>query len=73
MINVTNTYIPEKQKYLQYVDRIFENGWLTNNGELVQLLEKRLSEYLGVPYLVLTANGTLALQFAMKLLQIKER
>ena len=71
MINVTNTYIPDKQKYQQYVERIFESGWLTNNGELVQLLEKRLSEYLGVPYLVLTANGTLALQVAMKLLQVE--
>ena len=70
MINVTKTYLPEKEKYEAYLGRIFEKGWLTNNGELVQELEAKLTSYLEVPYLVLTANGTLALQVAAKLLQL---
>jgi len=70
MINVTKTYLPDKKKYQYYLDRIYENGWLTNNGELVQELERRLAEYLDVPFLVLTANGTLAIQVATKLLQL---
>jgi dTDP-4-amino-4,6-dideoxygalactose transaminase len=64
MINVTKTYLPDKSKYKDYVDRIFESGWLTNNGQFVQELEKRLAGYLGVENILVTANGTLALQIA---------
>ncbi len=71
MINVTKTYLPQKQKYLEYINKIFKSGWLTNNGELVQNLEKRLEDYLGVPHVILTANGTLALQIAYHLLELK--
>lgn len=71
MINVTKTYLPEKSKYLEYVDRIYQSGWLTNNGEIIQELEKRLADYLDVPYIIPVANGTLALQVAARLLDIK--
>lgn len=71
MINVTKTYLPEKEKYQKYVDRIFASGWLTNNGELVQELERRLCTYLGVRHVVLVSNGTLALQIAYRALGIK--
>ena len=38
---------------------------------MVQNLEKRLVDYLGVPHVILTANGTLALQIAYRLLELK--
>ena len=44
MINVTKTYLPNKEKYHKYVDEIYANGWITNNGPLVKKLEKRLAE-----------------------------
>jgi len=71
MINVTKTYLPSLEKYQEYVRQIFESGWLTNNGKFTQALEKRLAEYLDVPYVVLVSNGTLALQIAYRLLDIK--
>ncbi|RPH31773.1 MAG: DegT/DnrJ/EryC1/StrS family aminotransferase [Bacteroidales bacterium] len=71
MINVTKTYLPALDKYQDYVRRIFESGWLTNNGEFTRTLEERLSEYLQVPYIVLVSNGTLALQIAYRLLDLK--
>ncbi len=71
MINVTKTYLPDREKYKSYIDRIFDSGWLTNNGQLVRELEKRLSEYLQVENLMLLANGTIALQIAYKALGIK--
>lgn len=73
MINVTKTYLPALEKYQDYVRRIFESGWLTNNGELTQTLEDRLSKYLQVPYVVLVSNGTLALQIAYRLLKVKDQ
>ncbi len=72
MINVTKTHLPDKEKYKSYVDRIFESGWLTNNGQFVQELENRLSEYLGVKHLLLVSNGTLALQVAYHALSIQK-
>ena len=71
MINVTKTYLPNKEKYKQYVDEIYENGWLTNNGPLVQRLEKRLAEYLGVKNIILVSNGTIALEIAYRTLDLK--
>src|SRR5574344_1387173 len=70
MINVTKTYLPNKEKYKEYVDEIYANGWLTNNGPLVQKLEKRLAEYLGVKNIVLVSNGTIALEIAYKALNL---
>jgi len=71
MINVTKTYLPDKDKYKQYVDEIYANGWVTNNGQLVQRLEKRVAEYLGVKNIVLVSNGTTALEIAYRTLGIK--
>ncbi len=71
MINVTKAFLPNKEKYQSYVDRIFDSGWLTNNGVLVQELEARLKEHLGVKHLICVANGSLALQLAYKALGLK--
>lgn len=71
MINVTKSYLPNKDKYMKYVERIFESGWLTNNGILTQTLKNRLDEYLQVTNTVLVSNGTLALQVAYKLLGLQ--
>lgn len=68
MINVTKTYLPDREKYINYVNRIYNSGWLTNNGQLVQELERRLAQYLGVKHIVLVSNGTLALQIAFRAL-----
>lgn len=70
MINVTKTYIPNVEKYKEYVDKIFASGWFTNNGVLTQELEHKLSEYLGVRNIILVSNGTLALQVSYKLLNL---
>ena len=71
MINVTKTYLPDKEKNKQLIDEIYANGWVTNNGPLVRLLEKRLSDYLGVKNLILVSNGTVALEIAYRTLGIE--
>ena len=71
MINVTKTYLPDKEKYKKYIDEIYENCWVTNNGTLVQKLEKRLAEQLGVKNIVLVSNGTVALEIAYRTLGLK--
>lgn len=71
MINVTKTYLPDKEKYKKYIDEIYANGWVTNNGPMVKLLEKRLADYLGVKNIVLVSNGTVALEIAYRTLGIE--
>ena len=70
MINVTKTYLPDINKYNSYVEKIYENGWVTNYGPLVKLLEQRLANYLGVKNLILVSNGTAALEVAYRVLNI---
>lgn len=71
MITVTKSYLPNKEKYKSYIDRIYESGWLTNNGMLLRELEQRLQDYLGVKNLILVGNGSLALQLAYKALGLE--
>lgn len=71
MINVTKAYLGNKSKFLAYVDRIYQSGWLTNHGPLSLALEERLKDYLGVRHVTLTNNGTIALQIAYRALGIK--
>ena len=71
MINVTKTFLPSREKFNNYVDEIYKSGWLTNNGSLVQKLASKLKEYLGIKNIILVSNGTLALQVAYRLLDLK--
>lgn len=67
MITVTKTFLPPIEQYQQQVQRAWDNQWLTNRGELVLELEGKLREYLGTGHIVITNNGTIPLQMAVKL------
>lgn len=68
MINVTKTFLPPIAEYNQQVQRAWDNQWLTNRGELVLELEEKLRHYLSVSNIIVTNNGTVPLQIALKLL-----
>lgn len=72
MIPVTKPYLPSREKLNKHIDGIYERQWLTNNGQLVQELTRRLEEYLGVKNLLLVTNGTLALQIAYRALGVSD-
>lgn len=63
---VTRSDLPPLENYINYLKKIWTSRQLTNNGEFVQLLERKLEKYLKVKNLLLVANGTLALQLALK-------
>lgn len=71
MINVTKPFSPPEHEYLEYIHSIFKRNWFTNNGPLVNELELRLKEYLGLDHLLYLSNGTIALQIAIKALDLK--
>jgi dTDP-4-amino-4,6-dideoxygalactose transaminase len=68
MINVTKTFLPPIEEYNKQVQRAWDNQWLTNRGELVLELEEKLRDYLSVSNIIVTNNGTVPLQIALKLL-----
>ena len=69
-ITVTQPYLPPLDEFIPYLQQIWDNKWLTNNGPLHQQLEKELADYLGVKYISLFSNGTLALISALQALNI---
>ncbi|MCJ2373405.1 DegT/DnrJ/EryC1/StrS family aminotransferase [Pseudomonas sp. RGM 3321] len=70
MINVTKTYLGDIDQFKRYVEGIYARGWLTNHGPLAKELTDRLKDYLGVKHIILTNNGTLALQVAYRALRL---
>ena len=71
MVNVTKTFLPEKEVFLKYVDGIWDRCHLTNHGPLVNELETKLKDYLGVKHFFFMNNGTIALQIAIKALDLR--
>jgi len=70
MINVTKTYLPPLEEYMEYLKGVWEKVHVTNHGPLVTELEAKLKESLGVKHLFFVNNGTIALQIAIKALQL---
>ncbi|MFY0593573.1 DegT/DnrJ/EryC1/StrS family aminotransferase [Roseivirga sp.] len=71
MILVTKPFFPERAEYQKYLDQIWDNKWVTNNGPMVKELESSIGRNLKTTKPKLVSNGTLALQIAIKALGLK--
>jgi len=69
-IYVTKPFLPPLDEYNSYIKKIFDNGVLTNEGPFVISLEDDISKYLQTSNVECVANGTLALQLAIKVLGV---
>ena len=69
-IYVTQPSLPPLEEFIPYLEKIWESKQLTNNGPFHQKFERELADYLGVAYVSLFANGTLALITALQVLRI---
>ena len=70
IIKVTSPLLPDLSEFNEYLKKIWDSQWLTNNGHFHQELEKALAEYLKVPYISLFTNGTLPLITSLQALRI---
>lgn len=70
MINVTKPFLPAKEVYDRYLQGIWNRNWITNHGPLVNELELKLKEYLDVSHMLYLNNGTIAIQIAIKALEL---
>jgi dTDP-4-amino-4,6-dideoxygalactose transaminase len=70
-LHVGRPNMGDRDIFMAYVDQIFENRWLTNNGPLIQQLEQRIADYHHVKHCVAMCNGTIALEIAIRALELK--
>lgn len=69
-IYVTKAFLPPIEEYKKKIEQIWENNWITNNGPMHNELEINLKKYLKVNETVLFTNGHLALDIAIKSLDL---
>jgi dTDP-4-amino-4,6-dideoxygalactose transaminase len=70
IINVTKTFLPPIEEYQLYLKQIWDKNQLTNQGPLLLKFEEKTKKYLSVDNFHFVANGTLALQLALRSLNI---
>lgn len=70
-IFVTEPSLPPLEEYISLLHQAWETGILTHNGPLVKKFEAEFSKLLGVNDFITTTNGTIALQMAIKALELK--
>ena len=70
-VQVTSPYLPSLEAFIPYLKQIWDSKWITNNGPFHEAFEKQLAKHLGVEYISLFANGTLALITAIQALGLE--
>ena len=71
-LHVGRPNLGDRDALLRLTGEIYDRRWLTNNGPLVQELEARLAQRLGVKHCVAMCNGTIALEIAIRALGLKD-
>ncbi len=71
-INVTKPFMPPIKIYKSYIEEIYNNLWLTNQGPLLKELEANICSMLGLQNFHYVTNGTIALQLALRALDISD-
>ena len=69
-LTVTSPLLPDLNEFSTMLQNIWNNKWITNNGQYHQQLEEALCKYLKVPFISLFTNGTLPLLTALQALRV---
>jgi dTDP-4-amino-4,6-dideoxygalactose transaminase len=59
-----------REQFMKLAGEMFDRRWFTNDGPLVREFEARVAGFLGVRNCVAMCNGTLALEIAIRALQL---
>ncbi len=70
-IMVTKSSMPPFEDYIEEIKKVWESSWLTNNGPQHVLFEKNIKNFLRVDNASLFVNGHLALETAIKALDLQ--
>lgn len=69
-LHVGRPNLGDRDKFLRLAGEIFDSRHLTNNGPKVRELEARLADFLGVRHCIAICNGTIALEIAIRALDL---
>ena len=69
-LHVGRPNIGSREAFMKFAGEMFDRRWLTNNGPLVQEFEQRVASYHGVKHCVAMCNGTIALEIAIRALNL---
>ena len=72
-----NKFIPVNTPKIFYQDKVnvkecLDKGWISSEGNFVKQFEKEFSKYINKKYAIAVANGTAALEIALKSLNLKK-
>jgi len=70
-LHVGRPNIGNRERLLERINDLLDRKWLSNNGPYVQEFEKRISDFLGVKHCIVTCNGTVALELAIRALGLQ--
>lgn len=70
-LHVGRPNIGDRGDFLRRVEDMLDRRWFSNNGPLLQEFEARVAAYLGVKHCVAMCNGTIALEIAIRALELK--
>ncbi|MEK8024292.1 MAG: DegT/DnrJ/EryC1/StrS family aminotransferase [Candidatus Hydrogenedentota bacterium] len=71
IIHVNQPNIASREKFMSFVNDILDSRWLTNDGPYVRQLEQLVAAHHDVRHCVAVCNGTIALQLAIRALDLK--
>ncbi len=70
-VHVTKPFLPPLKEFTAYLEKLWETGIFTHNGPLLNQFEQELQNYLGIENVVCVSNGTIAIQLAIKALELQ--
>jgi len=73
-IDVTKPFLPPVEEYIHYVEKVWQSNQLTNQGPFLREFEREVSAKLEIESnsFQFVANGTIALQVALKALGVSD-
>lgn len=71
ILHVGRPNIGNRQRFLELINNMLDKRWLSNDGPYIHAFEKKIVEYLGVKHCVAMCNGTIALEIAIRALELK--
>ena len=70
-LHVGRPNLGDREAMLRRVNEIFDRRWFTNDGPLVKEFEARIQELVGVKHCVAMCNATIALEIAVRALELQ--
>lgn len=70
-VHVGRPNVGDRAMFDLLVDGMFDRMWLSNDGPLLKRFEQALCNFLGVKHCVAMCNGTIALEIAVRALELR--